>query len=296
LFIGLSAFGSGDDDNGFYTMIASNVFNKVKLNNMELDEIFATSDTSIDNFLRQEWDENTLFLGKFENSLEAGNVDNNNIPIEYLIIKKRKKTDLTWQDIYKITFDINISKYEYIDNLVQANQTYEYALVPVTANVIGEFISAEVKCEFDGTFVVDKNESYQFLYNLEYGDIINNSPATVINTFSKYPTVLYSGEIDYKSGKIKSLVLSNDFIDSGQVDYISNRTLTDNLIKFLKNKKPKILKDASGRYYMIAVLGEPTESPNNVLNQSISEVSFSWVECGDANDAQTLIDNGFIYL
>lgn len=292
MVLGMNAFGDTKND-CFHTSVISDKFNRIELKNMELDEIYVSKDTSVSNLLKQEWDANTVLLGKFENSLECGNISNNNISIEFILIKKRKKSDLTWKDVVKLYFNDENSRCEYIDYLVEANEAYEYALVPMTSGVMGDFIVSDIICEFEGTFIFDKKNSYQLLCNLEYGEIQNNIPSTVSTTFSKYPIVIYSGETEYKSGQINGLLLSFESIDSSDINYVIEKKYKDSFFKFLNNKKTKILKDGAGRYYMVAIL-DPVESPVNNLNQAISNVSFTWVECGDANNLNDLYDNGFI--
>jgi hypothetical protein len=59
-------------------------------------------------------------------------------------------------------------------------------------------------------------------------------------------------------------------------------------MKFLKNKKPKILRDSAGRYYLISITGNPKEIPNNGLQGSIAEVDFQFVEIGNPYDSKTI--------
>lgn len=238
---------------------------------------------------KTEWDIDFIANGDFHGDLEAGNIDNGGVFVEHIIFKKRKTVDSQWVTAYVMDYTSAIRYYSYIDKLVQSNEEYEYAIVPMTANVEGEYTTATIDCSFDGTWICDKESGYKLFYNLEYGDIESVVPATAIETFNQYPTVIY-GSSDYSKGNIKAVVMTDNDVDKGIISPKEERILRSNLIKFLKNRKPKILKDASGRFYIVSTLNA-RETPNNSVAQSIGSVSFDFIEVGDATSVDDLQNN-----
>lgn len=291
LIIGLGAF--GDETSLFNTLVPANNFERIEVTDVIIDEIYMGEETDNYNTEKQEWGFDTVLIGKFAGSLECGNVENRGMPIEKLVFKKRLKTELEWQDMIIFDYDLLTNIYSHIDYIVQSTEEYEYMIAPYTSGVMGTSIFDEILCAFDGTFIVDKEKSYQIVYDLEYGNITYNIPHAVIETFSPYPTTIYSGQTKYKSGNIQALILSSETVDSSTINARQERLTRDDFLKFINDKKPKILKDYGGRHYMISIF-ESVESPKNELGQAISNISFSWVECGDANNIIDLINNGFI--
>lgn len=284
----------GDDESAtFETTNIVNNFYRIELKSAIIDELFIDETTNnLFNFDREEWSYETVALAKFQGNLEAGNITNNDTPIEYIKFRKRKVDTLLWQDIAIFTFDVLQQIYEYTDRVVQATEEFEYMIIPITSSVTGSFVTSRIQCDFESTFLVDKSNSYQLLYNLEYSDIENVLPSTTIETYSKYPTVVY-GQSEYSKSSIKTLIIS-DYSISGEIDKRQERLNRENMMRFLNNRKPKILKDGSGRYYLISILGGIRETPNNNLSQSISEINFNWVEIGDAQNETDLKNNGLI--
>lgn len=282
MFIGLDMFG------GLETYDAFNVVNRytsISLGRFKVDEVWI--DQNVEpalTTLKEEWGFYTTLLAQFQNNLEAGSLANSGIPVEYLKIRKRRADQLAWVDIVTIPFDPEQGVYSHIDRIARAGELYDYMVIPVTNDVAGSSLTEQIECSFDSTFLVDNDYSYQLLYDLEYDPIENVSPSAVIETFSKYPTVAYSGQVDYQRGSIKCMILSDQTVSSGQIDSRQERLNRDNLMRFLKNKKPKVLKDSSGRYLMVTIVGNPQEIPNNSLNQRVSGAQFEWVEIGSLEE------------
>lgn len=294
LIIALDAF--GDETAPFDTVIPTSTITSLDISDMIIDEVYMEEATDNFNITRQEWGFFTVLLAKFQNSLEAGNITNAGVPIENIVFRRRLSTELEYINLTTFSFNSEMTMYEFIDNLVQATAEYEYTIAPLTSGVLGQnLISESIVCNFNSTFISDRTNSFQLIYNLEYADIAYNIPSATLQSFTKYPFVIYSGQTDYRSGQIQALILSDTSVDNVQIDPRAERINRDNLLQFLNNKRPKILKDHGGRFYLVS-LSNIFESPDNRFNQSISNATFSWTEVGDANDQDDLINNGLIEL
>lgn len=293
--IGYDLYGGGYFDarqymNDIYTAELKNgVFDEWKMDEVLLEY-------SVD---KSDWGYDTVMLATFNNTLEAGNVQNEGEHIEYLRFKRRSKDRLKWVTVAQIPFDKTRKLYTVLDRMVQAQEEYEYAVVPLTNDIEGRETMGEIVCDFDGLWLVDRENSHQLMYDLDYGSIESTNKTTILEPLdSKYPFVT-TNAIDYKKGSIKARLLSDKTIEKGIPDYRSERLLRERIMDFISNRRPKILKDGMGRYYLVSIIGSPTEVPDNRLNTGIADVSFDWVEIGDAHDTDTLeradlVDKGVV--
>jgi hypothetical protein len=247
------------------------------------------------NYTKEEWGYDSIILANFANTLEAGNISNNNgMPIEYIRFKKRKINELEWVVVSNIPYNALEHIYSIQDRLCQSTEEYEYEVVPVTSGMEGKESTTKITCDFEGLWLVDKNQGVQFNYDLEYSDIEH---VTKVATFeplqSQYPYTQTTAT-DYKQSSISATIISADTLngnntDGKQINIRQERLLRESIFTFLKNRKPKILKDGNGRYYMVMILGSPREKPMNELQGAIVGTQFDWIEVGDAFNNDTLI-------
>jgi hypothetical protein len=271
----------------------SNIYD-IKLKNTIVDEIkIDESILEYTNSTKEEWGYDTLLLGTFENTLEAGNVNNNGVPIEFIRFKKRKIDSLEWTTVQDISFNTLEHLYSITDRLCQATEEYEYAVVPLTSGVEGKESLVQIQCDFEGLWLVDKSQGVQFYYDLKYSDIENVTKVGVFEPLqSQYPYTQTTAT-DYRKSSISANIISADTLDGNtsenkQFNLKQERLLRESVFAFLKNRKPKILKDGCGRYYMIMVLGSPSETPMNETKGAIASAKFDWIEVGNAFDNDTL--------
>lgn len=235
------------------------------------------------------WRYSTVLNAKFNNNMEAGSVEANNMLIESIKFQKRKSSDLEWQDVAEMPYDRDERIfYETMDKFIASGEIYQYAIVPSTSDVDGvRVISEEVTAEFEGVFLSNKEDNYELLYNLDLTSIENNlSNATFIPLNSKFPVVV-SGTTDYTSFGVSALFISADGVDDvGNLNLRMERARKENLLTFLKDGKPKVYRDGHGRLKLVMVVGSPTENPSKVKG-GISDFSVNFVEIGGM-DADTL--------
>jgi len=294
MLLGLDFF--ADDESLTPTHNAISEIVRLKVKNAIYDEINIRERVDLlFNTDKTEWQYDNVLLAKFQDNLNAGNVDFVGLSVANLLIKRRKAEEFEWQDLHKFTFDVDAIDYEFYDRYVEANQKYEYAVVPITSgDVEGNFIIADIIPEFEGAFLLDKNNIFKLLYNMEYGVTERVQLNEVFNPIdSKYPIVVSNGDIDYEKGSITALVLStieiNNNINRHQ-EKLHRKQLTD----FLVNKRPKVLKDGNGNIWLISCVGRPTIDYLNNLGQSLANISFEWVEIADSNDIDSLVANGLV--
>lgn len=284
MIIGYSFFGT-KNNLIFQTPRIHNEYNKLELSNGVYDEIYIDEDLTYDSSIIKPntWSYTTVLDALFQNSLEGGSVVANGLKIESILIQKRKSGELYWDSIQLIPYESGEKTlYEAIDRYVQNDYSYEYSIVPISSDVTGNrTISNETLVSFEGNFITDKDNNFQLIYDFEQGNLEHNNPSNVFEPLnSTFPIVSYSN-IDYRSSSISCLIITDSSLD-GKLNIRDQNNQRQKVIAFLKNKKPKVLRLASGDIMIIAITGNPSEEPNNGLT-GLSKVTFSFVEVGNVD-------------
>lgn len=282
-----------EDGTVFDSNISLGTYNNLELKNGKFDEIKIDEEILAYNQEKQDWGYYTVLKSEFKNNLEGGNVNLSGTNIIKCKLQRRKPTELQWQDVKEFDFDINVQQYVIIDKFVESSETYEYSLIPIGAgDVYGERASSSVDCEFENTWIFDKDTIYQFMYNLDYSEIDNVQKSNTFETLgSRYPIIVDS-DLDYRQSTIKAMLVSNGSKNGG-IDVKQEKANRKQILNFLKNHQPKMLKDGGGNYILVK-LSNVKEMPMNDFNQRLYDISFSWTEIGDALDDETLRQNNLL--
>ena len=110
----------------------------------------------------------------------------------------------------------------------------------------------------------------------------------------KYPIIVSNAELDYKSGTLSGTVITPSEDATKIWDLNNNIKLQNSLLDFLVNKKAKIYKDWMGNSYLILIVEDVSLAPNNNVNGRLADISFSFVEIGNAENQNDLYENGLI--
>jgi len=300
MIIGFDSFFTGEC---FDSCIESGEIYNITLSNAKIDEIKVdtSSDIVYDSNL-QDWGIDGALLCAFENlTFEAGNISLAGMPIEYLRIRKRKTDELEWQTYTNIPFDSNETEYSWSDYFVETYETYDYCVLPVGAmNVEGEYTIKSGSVSYEDIWILGlDNEQYHLKANINSGQIETVSPNAEIQCLgSRYPFFISNGMISYRKSSVKAMLISDDTINAGKTNNISDKRLRESFYNFLTNKKPKVFKDGNnGIMMLIAVKPDSVKlEPNNDLGRTVFDVSFDYIETGDVYDTETLIQNGILDL
>lgn len=279
-----------DSFNGYYPFdanVSSYDFTYLEARQAIVDEISADLGNKEFTVDKGSWQANTVFLATLNSTLEAGNLSMGGSDVDTLRFKKRKKGELQWLLIDEVPYNKDQISYVVRDRLARSNIEYEYAIVPVTGNVEGEIIQNSIVALHEGLWVVDANNSVNIFCEVEYGTVNHNTNTNVFELLdNRYPIVV-TGELDYTSGSNSGRLLAKESWDKYSMDYDAELNLRESVLKFMKNGKPKILKNDKGRYYLI-IANNVKEEPYDLDNASVT-LSFNWTEIGDAEDLETLI-------
>lgn len=283
MIIGYSFF----DGSCFETTICHPNYYSLELNEGVIDQVYADEDLNVDNSTTkpENFTYTTYINAKFRNNLEGGTIENSGLQVEKILLQKRKANELTWIDVGELTYEpYTKDYYEIIDKYVANDFEYEYSLVPITGITKGvRVISEPIRVSFDGYYLTDKDYNYKLIYNAELGSIDHIMPTSIFEPYgAKYPIVTY-GTLDYRQGSLTALFLTDASFNSNQIQIYNEKTQRQNLMNFLKNRKPKIFRGMNGELMLIAVVDNPKEEPDNNLH-GLAKVSFSFVEIGEINN------------
>ena len=185
--------------------------------------------------------------------------------------------------------------YEIIDKNIQNDFEYQYSLLPMAGDVLGNrVISDEITADFEGIFLSDKNNNYKLMYNIETNAIQHNVANAILEPLNSQYPIIIDGNLDYRSGGVKALFVSTDTANrhDGKVSIKAEKLGRERLMKFLKNRKPKVLRQSNGETMLIRIVDKPQEEHMNNVN-GIAYVSFSFVEIGSM-DSETLKANDIL--
>lgn len=288
LFLGTTFFGAK------YTidpspLLAKDLFD-ITLRDGVYDQLFISKNPDIE--LEEgydTWDRNSSLKADFNNSLEAGNSLFSLSNTDYIIIKCREVGTFDWTPIYlKQIKKVNDFKINFNDYYRASNKSYEYSVTSVCNGIENSYISSEVRSEFDGLFICDKDNIYGTLYNLDTIDTTRNMETSTLNLLnSSYANIVSNSKINYDSGTASGVFIKFDQ-EHNTIDIPAGIEYRGNLKNWLNNKNPKILKFHDGRIWLIGITGNLTDSADNVNN--IRKISFDWVEIGKI-DSETLYNS-----
>lgn len=249
------------------------------------DDIFCSDNPDKDT---KDWDYDTRFYARFQNNLYAGNVDYSASNVSMMRIKRRKNNEHEWIRIHEIPISSNDDfDFEYFDRFAQASQDYYYALIPVINSVEGKMSTSQLFSEFDSYFITDKTTSYPIVFNTSLNLEIQRQTSTINTIGSKYPYVISNTVNQYKKGSLQfSLMPIEDCLPTIDGSYAYRQ----NFENWITNGEPKILKDWTGRIFMIQVIDA---IPIDCSFWQLPTYTMNFVEVGNPMDENDLYYNNF---
>jgi len=269
-----------------------------QLSNAIFDHFNVTknTDTPFSTTIPANWDYDTIFDADFAGNLNAGNVDFLIDQISAIKIKRRVQGTFNWLTLKTIPVnDVEDLTFVFNDFLNAYGVTYEYALVPVLNDIEGNYIINSVFSQFNGVFIGDAEQTFKFLYDVEYGTNARNQQVGTFQPLGKqYPIIVANGLLSYESGSVSATILNDDYENTGVIDpvaIVQKKTIIKN---YLTNKKAKLLKDFNGNVWLCMVTDNVQVAYRTGSAMGIPQIQFNWVQIGDANSQSDLYANGVI--
>lgn len=272
-----------------------NGVNDIVVQNAIYNDFYITSNTtsSYSTTPPTEWDIYTLLWATFNGTINAGSVDYTVNDVDSIRIKRRKVGDFDWVTIYEQEIN-TVSDFLFSgeDYFVQNGEEYEYAWVPVLAGNEGNYIVKSIESQFKGVFIADADTIHKFYAGVAYGTSQQTQQVGIYNPIGqKYPIYVTNGANNYQTGSVTSKIVGNYEI-TGVLDRKEMVEEKNDLIKWLTNKKAKVLKDHNGNIWLVFITGAPSVTYDSQWGNGMMELSFQWGEMGDPNNVKDMQNVG----
>lgn len=297
--IGLIGYNFCSDNNALDpTPTDINNITRTRLQNGIFDHFNVTRNVTFDysSVIPTDWDIDTVMDADFKDNISAGNVNQVATGITGIRVKRRVKGTFDWITIREIPVEKSEDlSFVITDNLNAYNVEYEYAFVPMLGDVEGSYIIESILSKFEGVFICDVDTVFKFMAGVEYNSNQVNQQVGVFTPYNRqYPVIVSNSVMQYRTGQIGGWVLSEDYATNRVIDRSKITQEKEVLLKFLTNKKPKIIKDMNGNNWLVYFTGNPSMSYDNNYAQGMVKVNAEWTEVGDPTNKDDLYENGLI--
>lgn len=238
------------------------------------------------------WDKETYLYAKFNGDLFAGNTDFNIDSVSHLIIKRREVGTYKWMPIIVIEVDcVDDFTFTKVDKYAASNTEYEYAAVPILYGEEGTYSMDRCEVEFDDLIIIDKDETYSTMYDVEISSTKNNTSSTIVPIGRKYPIYVANAMNDYYTGNVSATFLNMNCNNMNPTIKEIMR-FRKNILDFLNNRKVKYIKDPSGRCWIATIGATITDDDNG--HPYAHKISFDFTEIGDIESNKDMYRHGFL--
>lgn len=270
-----------------------------RLSNGIFDRWYATQNVSepYPTTIPDQWDYDTIMDADFvDESLSAGNVDFTLDEVTSFRIKRRELGAFEWLTLVDIPItsveDLGIS---FNDTLNKDGVTYEYAIVPVLNEIESNYITNSVLSNFDGIFICDLDTIYKFYAGVTYdSETQNHLVGTLTPMGRQFPIYVSNALTNYQTGSVTGTIMTPGFFHGEGYNSVELMQEKKELLAFLTNKRPKIIKDWWGQCWLVFLVGMPTVSYLEGSGLGLANVTFNWSEAGVADNQQDLYDTGML--
>ena len=127
---------------------------------------------------------------------------------------------------------------------------------------------------------------FKFELNIVQDAMSNNAVVSVLQNFTKYPTVQY-GTSNYWSGGLSALCGYVSCVDG---NYVQTPDMIDELKKLTSDTRRKFLKDIDGNIWEVKITSPISITAENNSLQSVKTVKISWTEVGETSGISIIND------
>ena len=299
MIIGYDFFGKDFHGNIFDTAISTSELDEVTVGAGLWDEIFVSVDTTIDDYEEKPdlWQLKTIMDAKFQNNLEAGSFGAGGNVVDTLQLYRRdinKSSKQLLVGMFPYNPEYNV--YSFVDRLAENLANYEYSIVPIAGDIMGDLMKANnpAYVEYDGVFLSNIDNNFKIEFDIKQGSVTHNTNFSEMQTLNgRYP-IIVKGNQNYRTGNISFLPVSDEQIShrGRNISPRTERELRDNIVKFLQSDGAKLVRNSSGDMKLVAV-HNVQEVPREGVVEDLSDISFDYVEVGKLED-NDLAKNGLL--
>lgn len=241
------------------------------------------------------WTEDTLLYADFNRKTLGGSNFEYGSDLYEIKLKRREigVDQKPWVLLYEQFAGHGNINFVYNDYFARGRDTeYEYALVPVLSDGTElPYIKTTIESKFYGAVITDGATSYHILLDPSITETDRNRQSSVVTTLNrKYPFIFFGGESNYTSGSFSGTAIRR--LENDKFDVAHSHWYREDMIDWLTNGSPKILKIEDGRIWMVVVSSDVkasnSEHPDKVT------LSFDFTEVGNVNNNDDMLNNGFV--
>ncbi len=244
-------------------------------------------DSTLSYTYKPAWDNDTLLLANFDNTLGGGNIPSLTDNILYWQIYRKQPEDTTLTFVCKVP----ASQYRLIDFNVLNNAEYQYTIFAETETTISApfeqvgYITTNwwnwslvglQESETTGLYYADNDNIWLFDTELASSGLDQNIAKYVMDNFTRYPSIS-SGVKNYMTGSLTAF-LSNVDVKVGK--YEDTVAQYNAFVTFIAQPTLKLLRDRKGNGWIVSTTDANAqyidESP-----QQITRVSFGFTQLND---------------
>lgn len=234
----------------------------------------------------------TLFLADFtDGTANAGNIHSTAAITGYAIYRQQGSGT-----VLKHIADVPISTTQIWDFSTQSRQgPYTYYLFPTSATsyVTDPLVTESVNPCLQAWFIYSAQQdssdatlyevtkAFAFALNLEAGSVANNNVPSLLQNFTRYPTV-QAATPNYQSGSLSSLIGAVGFNEAGRYIYQNTKAMRDAIWALSTTSDTLFLKNMEGDFLEIRVSGPISKSVLNDLRLATT-MAVPWAEVADTD-------------
>ena len=272
----------------FDTPIATDMLDEIEISEGVYDEVYINLDTTIpaNNERPLMWSLTTIMDAKFTGDLDAGSVSADGFKVTKILLYRSIVGTSDWEAIGHFDYDDEYNVYDYVDRYVQNGASYQYAIVPVANEILGDkLISDPIMSEYEGIFLTDKNENRRFEYDISLGDITYNKSSSVTQPINGQFPIISFGNSNYRSGSLSVLPLSKSTVDmaGASIDKLAEQINRQEWLDFINNSRGKILRMDSGVLMLVSTQNAVASHKEGDLLRDLASISFDFIEIGKVN-------------
>lgn len=285
------------------TRIHFEYIDEVRVKNALYDEVMFKNGYEEFNRQRDDWLYSTVLLAKFRGNLEAGNIGLGDKPVGYIEIRKRKIEELNnWELVGRVSYESG-KRFYFYDDLTESGQYYEYALIPITKNELGQDVEGEpvkkaIFSDFEDIFILNKDNKLKIAYDVELSNMERVRKIHAVETLgSRFPIISSTASLNYTRGQIRAKLISDrnkDRINNGEnFDKRAEMKFREQSIDFLSDKSDKILKLPDGKMYLINISDNISWDMPNDWGRNVINFAMEWMEVDEVT-GENLLKHGLI--
>lgn len=208
----------------------------------------------------------------------------------FILSRSEATEPYDWKKIQKFIIKSGkIAKVKFIDYTVEQGKNYIYSIQQY--NNYGVYstriVSNKIYSDFEDTFLLDGERQLKIRFNPKISSMKDNIVETKVNTIgSKYPFITRNGRVNHKEFSLSGLVsyqmdddrvfmdwkklgISQNITDLTSDNVYAERIFKLEVLSWLNNGKPKILKSPTEGNYIVRIMGvsmSPNENVGRMLH------------------------------